>query len=54
LASEFARPYAMRLQFVRVAMVERIVSELSDKAYETTLVIYAACCFGSLLLAATI
>ena len=33
----------MRLQFVRVAMVERIVSELSDKAYETTLVIYAAC-----------
>jgi len=36
-------------------MVERIVSELSDKAaYETTLVIYAACYFGSLLLAATI
>jgi len=37
-----------------VPMVERIISELSDKAYETILGICAACCFVSLFLAATV
>ena len=37
-----------------VAMVERIVSGLFDNPYETILGIFAACCFVSLLLAATI
>jgi hypothetical protein len=35
-------------------MVERIIAELSDKTYETILGICAACCFMSLLLAATV
>ena len=35
-------------------MVERIISELSDKAYETILGIFAVGCFVSLLLAATV
>lgn len=35
-------------------MVERIISELSDKTYETILGICAVCCFVSLLLAATV
>jgi hypothetical protein len=35
-------------------MVERMVSGLFDNPYETILGIFAACCFVSLLLAATI
>jgi hypothetical protein len=35
-------------------MVERIISELSDRTYETTLAVCGACCFVSLLLAATV
>jgi hypothetical protein len=35
-------------------MVERIISQLSDKTYETILGICADCCFLSLLLAATV
>jgi hypothetical protein len=35
-------------------MVERIISELSEKSYETTLAVCATCCFVSLLLAATV
>jgi hypothetical protein len=42
------------LQFEVDAMVERIISELSDRTYETTLAVCGACCFVSLLLAATI
>lgn len=35
-------------------MIERIISELSDKSYEAILGVCAACCFVSLLLAAAI
>jgi hypothetical protein len=35
-------------------VVERIISELSDKVYETTLAVCGTCCFVSLLLAATV
>jgi hypothetical protein len=35
-------------------MTERIISELSDKLYETILGICAACCIGSLFLAASV
>jgi hypothetical protein len=35
-------------------MVERMISGLSGRAYETTLAVSGACCFVSLLLAATL
>jgi hypothetical protein len=35
-------------------MVERIISELSDRSYETILGVFGACSFISLLLAATV
>jgi len=35
-------------------MVERIFTKLSDNAYEATLAVCAVCCFGSLILAATV
>jgi len=34
------------------AMIQRIISHVSDNAYETTLAISAVCSCGSLLLAA--
>jgi hypothetical protein len=35
-------------------MVGRIVSKLSENAYEATLAVCGICCFGSLILAATV
>jgi hypothetical protein len=35
-------------------MVNRIISELSDKSYETVLAIFGACGLVSLFLAATV
>jgi hypothetical protein len=35
-------------------MIERIFSKLADNAYEATLAVCGICCFGSLILAATV
>jgi hypothetical protein len=43
-----------RLQFAGDAMINRIISELSDKSYETVLAICGACGLVSLFLAATV
>jgi hypothetical protein len=42
------------VQFVERAMVQRLITELSDPRYETWLTICGASCVASLLLAGTV
>jgi hypothetical protein len=44
------KPLDYWLDYWGDAMTERIISELSDKSYETILGLCAACCIVSLLL----